>query len=101
MFFTTPISGSVRPVDLTVSSVSVSGGNGNGAVDPNECNQINVVIQNSGETIAYDVTAELTTEAAGVSIIQPLSKYPDLEPGSAGRNAMPFWIGTSPSFVCG
>ena len=58
MFFTTPISESVRPVDLTVSSVSVSGGNGNGAVDPNECNQINVVIQNSGETIAYDVTAE-------------------------------------------
>src|SRR5262249_61133693 len=71
MFYATPNGGPLRPVDLGVTASRISGGNGNGSVDPNECNPLNLVIQNFGETTARDVTGLLATDMPGVSIIQP------------------------------
>jgi photosystem II stability/assembly factor-like uncharacterized protein len=98
MFYTTPFP---SPVNLVGTGSSITGGNGNGSVDPNECNQLDLVAQNFGGDTARNVTATLMSDTSGVTIIQGLSSYPDLGPGAVRTNGTPFRISTSPSFVCG
>ena len=79
----------------------VAGGNGNGSLDPNECAQLSLVVQNTGETTASNVTAVLATSVAGVSVDQAASTYPNIGPGALATNSTPFQISTLPSFPCG
>ena len=79
----------------------VYGGNGNGVVDVNECNDLNVTLANFGGGVATTVRATLSTTTPGVFIAQPSAVYPNLPPGGYGTNLAPFTISTSPSFVCG
>jgi len=88
-------------LDLGIIEASISGGNGNGSVDPNECNQVNLVVKNFGGSVASDVAAILASETPGVSVTQGYSRYANLAPEDAGTNSTPFLISTSPSFVCG
>ncbi|HXI83194.1 MAG TPA: LamG-like jellyroll fold domain-containing protein [Verrucomicrobiae bacterium] len=94
------LSPNVNPV-LTVVATTVTGGNGNGAIDPDECNFLSVSIQNSGNGTAAVVNATLSTTTPGVTILQPKSAWPNLVPNAIGSNTIPFQITTSPSFVCG
>ena len=90
----------VNPL-LTVTGTTVSGGNGNGVIDPDECDFLYLSIQNYGADTAAVVNATLSTTTPGVTILQPHSPYPDLLPGITASNAIPFQISTSPFFVCG
>jgi PKD repeat protein len=87
--------------NLVVSSTVVSGGNGNGVIDADECNLLNLIIQNIGGVTATTVNATLTTTTPGVTITQPVATYPDVLPGFFATNTPPFQVSTSPSFVCG
>ena len=87
--------------NLVVSSTIVSGGNGNGGIDADECNQLNFIIQNAGGATAATVNATLTTTTPGVTITQPTSSYPNVPPGALATNSSLFQVSTSPSFVCG
>src|SRR5207248_3911936 len=98
MFVTTPIIG---PVNFTAISNSISGGNGNGTVDPNECNTVNLVIQNLGGATATNVNAILSSTTPGVDIVQAYSAYPNVTSAAFATNATAFQITTTPSFVCG
>ena len=86
---------------LTVVSNMVFGGNGNGVVDPDECNNLNVTLANFGGAVATVVRATLSTTTPGVSIAQISSTYPDIQPGGFATNLVPFKISTPPSFLCG
>ena len=83
------------------SSVSLSGGNGNGIVEPNECNDLDVAILNDGCLLGSDVSAVLSTTTPEVTITQPNSAYPDVAESAMGTNAAPFKVSTSSSFLCG
>ena len=85
---------------VPVSSL-VTGGNGNGVVDVNECNDFYVTLANFGGGVATTVRATLSTTTPGVFIAQPIGVYPNLPPGGYGTNLAPFKISTSPSFICG
>ena len=86
---------------LSISSAIVSGGNGNGVIDADECNFLTILIQNAGNGTATTVNATLTSTTPGVTITQPTSSYPNLLPNKLATNSTPFQISTSPSFVCG
>jgi len=87
--------------NLVVSSTVVSGGNGNGVIDADECNLLNFIIQNAGGATAATVNATLTTTTPGVTITQPTSSYPNVLPNASATNSSPFQVSTSPSFACG
>ena len=82
-------------------SAAVSGGNGNGVIDLNECNNLNVTIKNDGCLKATQVSAVLSSSTAGVTITQPNSPYPDTAENASSTNTVPFSVSTSPAFVCG
>jgi hypothetical protein len=83
------------------SAVSVTGGNGNGIIEPNECNDLDVTILNDGCLLGSDVSAVLSTTTPEVTITRPNSPYPDTAENATGVNTPPFQVSTSPAFVCG
>ncbi len=85
----------------TVSSADGSTGNGNGAIDPNECIEIFVALRNNSVTTATSVSGVLSSSTPGVSVVQANSAYPNIAPNASGLNLTPFRIYTSPAFVCG
>jgi hypothetical protein len=83
------------------NAVSVAGGNGNGIIEPNECNDIDVTILNDGCLLGSGVSAVLSTTTPEVTITRPNSPYPDTGENATGVNTTPFQVSTSPAFVCG
>ena len=83
------------------SAVSVTGGNGNGVIEPNECNNLNATILNDGCLLGTGVTAVLSTTTPEVTITHPNSPYPNTAENATGVNTNPFQVNTSPAFVCG
>lgn len=86
---------------LTIVGSTIMGGNGNGAIDPDECDFLYLSIQNYGAATTTVLNATLKTTTPGVTILQATSTYPALLPVAIASNAIPFQISTSPSFVCG
>jgi subtilisin-like proprotein convertase family protein len=84
---------------LATQSVAVVGGNG--AIDPNECSDVDVVLKNWGTATATGVFATLATSTQGVGLSQAGAAYPDLAPGGTATNTTPFRISTAADFVCG
>jgi uncharacterized repeat protein (TIGR01451 family) len=85
----------------TVSPVRVLGGNGNSQVDPNECNDLILVVRNAGTSTATNVNATLSCSTPGVTVVQATSAYPNIAPGSTASNLTSFRISTSPLYACG
>jgi subtilisin-like proprotein convertase family protein len=97
-----PTSGPLPAPALAAVASAVSGGNGNGLIDPNECNNLTVTLQNFGPGAATGVTATLTTSTPGVTITQGTLPFPDIPPGGGtATNSTPFQISTAPAFMCG
>jgi hypothetical protein len=83
------------------SAVSVSGGNGNGIIEPNECNNVDVTILNDGCLLGSGISAVLSTTTPEVTISHPNSTYPDTDENGTAINTTPFQVSTSSAFVCG
>ncbi|MEP7015096.1 MAG: hypothetical protein ABI925_06630 [Verrucomicrobiota bacterium] len=83
------------------SSVSVSGGDGDGVIEPNECNNLNVTIVNDGCLNGQNVSAVLSTSTPQVTITQPNSPYPVTTENGNSTNTIPFAVSTSNTFACG
>jgi hypothetical protein len=92
------LSGSAKPI---FSSATISGGNGNGVIDRNECNNLTVAIKNDGCSTAANVSATISSSTPGVTITQPNSPYPNIPVNGVATNLVPFSVSTSASFVCG
>ena len=82
-------------------SSALSGGDGDGIIEANECNNLNVTIKNDGCLTGSNVTAVLSSSTPGVTITQPNSPYPSTAENATATNTVPFSVSTSPSFVCG
>jgi hypothetical protein len=82
-------------------SSAISGGNGNGVIERNECNNLNVTIKNDGCLTGSNVSAVLSSSTPGVTITQPNSPYPNTAENATSTNTVPFSVSTSNSFVCG
>jgi autotransporter-associated beta strand protein len=80
---------------------AVSSGNGNHSIDPNECNDLNLVTTNKTGTPMNAISATLSTTNVGVIVSQPYSAFPNLPGNGTGTNITPFQISTLPTFVCG
>lgn len=94
------------PVDgpgalLIKTGHAISGGNGNGVVDVNECNDLTIHLMNTGTSPAMGITAVLSTTTPEVTVTQPNSTYPDLAPTASAPNDVLFKFYTSPNFQCG
>ena len=89
------------PAVLVFESASVSGGNGNGVIDFNECNSLSVTLRNLGCSKGTGITAALSSSTSGVTIEQPNSSYPDAPRASSVTNQVLFDVSTAPGFLCG
>ena len=90
----------VARFDFVSSAVSTSGGNGNGIIEPNECNNLDVTILNDGCLLGTGISAVLSTTTPEVTITQPNSPYPDTAENATATNTTPFQVSTSaPSFA--
>jgi autotransporter-associated beta strand protein len=100
--------GSGNDVVLTVTntaldfvSSTISSGNGDGIVQPNECNLLNIVITNMAGTAVTNISATLVSGTPGVTVVQDSSAYPNLSANGRGTNSTPFQLSAAPTFVCG
>ena len=86
---------------VTVATNYISGGNGNGVIDVNECNDLFIVLTNLGLVDATQIRVTLSTSVPGAVLGVRNSGYVDMPPGGGGINLVPFTISTAPSFACG
>ncbi len=80
---------------------SLLGGNNNGIVDPDECNQMNITLTNRGTLIVGSISAKLISKTVGVFVTQPFSTWPVIPGTNAAVCLTPFGISTTPELVCG
>jgi uncharacterized repeat protein (TIGR01451 family) len=80
---------------------TVVGGNGNGIIDFNECNDLYLVLTNSGSLDATTISASISSTNPAVFITTPTTTYPDMPIGAGGTNLTAFRISTFPTFICG
>lgn len=88
-------------IPASVITTSVTSGNGNHAIDPNDCNNIYIAISNAAPSQMVAVSATLSTTNDSVMITQPFSKYPDVPVNGRATNLTPFQVSTLPHFPCG
>ena len=81
--------------------VTVTGGNGNGAIDPSECNQLRIALANTGPNPLAPFHTMLACDLPGVTVTQPASDYPAIAPQAWGTNVTPFQISTPATLTCG
>jgi hypothetical protein len=86
---------------LGAGTATILGGNGDGLVEPNECNDLMLMVRNDGSGTATGISGTLSTTTPGVTIIQGSSAYPDIAAGASAANTTSFRIYTSRAFVCG
>lgn len=101
--------GDGNDVSLTVTNIalrqmgsaSISGGNLDGRIDPNECNLLTVVLTNQATNAVTGITATLLPRTPGVAVTQPDTAFSDVPIQSLSTNRTPFQILTEAGFVCG
>lgn len=86
---------------LAVERVLILGGNGNGIIDFDECNDLYLVLTNNGTAGATNILVTLSSTNKNVYLMRDSAPYPDIPAGGVATNLTPFKLGTSPNFVCG
>ena len=87
--------------NLKFLSATISGGNGNGVIDFNECNDLTVTLTNAGIVDISFVEMTLSTLTPGVALMQQAASVPLLPAGTAASNSVPFKVSTAEDFICG
>ena len=85
---------------LDSAQVTITGGDGDGLIEPNECVDLTIQITNNGSATGTGITAELTNFTSLVTVTQSASTYPNLVPGQTAANATPFRLSVAPNFPC-
>ena len=83
------------------SSNTPSVTSGNGLLEPNECNTLNVPLINNGPNPATGITAVLSSSTPGITVTQPNSAYPDIPAGGGPvANTTPFQVSIDNTVAC-
>ena len=86
---------------LSLLSSTINSGNGDGLIQPNECNLLSIIISNfSGGTIS-NISATLLSQTPFVQVLQSSSSYPNMAASARATNSTAFQISVTPGFVCG
>jgi hypothetical protein len=93
-----PVAGPGPILDLV--EPTITGGDGDGVLEPNECVNLSIKVMNNGSATAMGITAELTNFTNLVTLTQAASTYPNIAPGAMATNATAFEISISPIFPC-
>jgi autotransporter-associated beta strand protein len=88
-------------VSLGLVSTGISSGNGDGIIQPNECNLLNIVITNFSATVVSNISATLLSTTPNVSVLQASASYPNIAANGRGTNNTAFQLSVSPLFTCG
>jgi len=80
---------------------TVETGNGNGELEPGECNLLRIVLMNKLAAVVGGVSATLSSTNPKVTVTQPFSTYANLPAGGMATNNTPFQISTSLLLICG
>ncbi|MBL8111810.1 MAG: PKD domain-containing protein [Acidobacteria bacterium] len=89
---------------ISYVSTTITGGNGNAQVDPDECNEFTITVRNYGSIGATAVTGELISGTPGVTISFANSPYPNIGAFGSGdtqSNTLKFYVNTSAAIICG
>src|SRR5262249_16269267 len=86
---------------LIIAATNLFGGNGNGVIDYDECNSMDIILTNIGSLNASGVQATLSSTTPGVLIALSTVNYPDIATNAAGTNQLSFKVSTTPFFICG
>ena len=91
------------PQTISLAGQTLSGGNGNGVVDPNECNALEIVFRNqsSGVNTSRVAQAILFTSTPGVILTPSTFTIPSVAAGNFYTNPFPVRVTITPQFVCG
>ena len=102
------VGGSGNDVTLTLTNTTlqpvaatVFGGNGNGAIEVNECNLLTLVVSNLDVIPMTGVSATLQSLTPGIAVVQPFSSYADIPAASRRTNDTLFQLSALPGFACG
>ena len=76
-------------------------GDGDAFVENNEVWNLSVPLTNTGGGTATAISATLSTTTPGVTILTPVSTYPDLAASASAGNTTPYVFYVSPSVPCG
>jgi hypothetical protein len=100
--------GDGNDVTLTVTNLAVGAagsqvvsGNGNGLIEPDECNLIFLGVQNHRDTPITISNAVLRSVTPGAVVTIAVAAYPAIPAASIRTNLTPFQLRTLPSFPCG
>ena len=86
---------------ISVLTTRIEAGNGNGVIDPNECNHLFVALVNeTGNPLAVSHVV-LDAAMPGVAVTQQSSEYALFGALDIRTNRTPFQIRTTPDFICG
>jgi autotransporter-associated beta strand protein len=91
----------ITNIAIGVVSASVSAGNGDTIIQPNECDLLSMVITNFSGAPVTNVFATLLSKTPNIYIVQPFSTFPNLAANGRATNITPIQIAISPSFSCG
>jgi autotransporter-associated beta strand protein len=89
-----------NPATRVVTNI-ITGGNGNGVVEVNECNFLSVVLTNTTGEDLNNVTGTLATKTPGVSVTYGTAAFPAIPAAGRGTNSTPFQFSTSAAMACG
>src|ERR1051326_134774 len=95
--YDTCLAGAPKPV---ITSSTISGGNGDGVINVDECNSLVVGLSNLGCLGASGVSAVLASSTPGVTVEQPNSPVANIPIGGNVNTLVPFEFSTAPGFVC-
>jgi hypothetical protein len=99
--YSTCLNGTPQVTRDATDPTSVVVTTGNGTIDANECNKLNVKLTDPGCAPARNVSAVLFSNTPGVTVSQPNSTYPTIAIDGTQTNSLPFVVSTSAGFVCG
>jgi hypothetical protein len=73
---------------------------GNNLIEPNECNQLNITLSNTGPVAATGVTATLSTSNPNVTVTEATASFPTIAAGGSQTSSTPFRLSTGGALVC-
>ncbi len=84
-----------------LQSVQLVDANQNNQLDPDECADVTITLQNTTTQAMTGISAQLQSSTPHVFVDPVLRAFPDMAPGQSVTSTVPFHISTGPDFVCG
>jgi hypothetical protein len=85
----------------TVGGGAATVTSGNNLLEPNECNTLNVAINNNSSDNATNISAVLSSNTPGITVTQNTSAYPNIPGGGQGvNNTTPYQVSIDNTVAC-